>query len=85
MLKSMKGKLDVGDPRTWWFDALDQLAATPLPLRPEHIAGVHALPLIHKDPFDRMLIAQASVEKLALVTADGNIARYASKNLRIVA
>ena len=33
MLKSMKGTLDVGDPRSWWFDALDQLAATPLLLR----------------------------------------------------
>jgi PIN domain nuclease of toxin-antitoxin system len=84
MIKSMKGKIDVGDPRIWWFDALDQLAATPLPLRPEHIAGVHALPPIHKDPFDRMLIAQATVERLALVTADVEIARYASKNLRLV-
>ena len=85
MIKSMKGRLDVGDPRTWWFDALDQLAATPLLLRPEHIAGVHALPPIHKDPFDRMLIAQAMVERLALVTADGEIARYASTTLRVVA
>ena len=85
MIKSMKGRLDVGDPRTWWFDALDQLAATPLLLHPKHIAGVHALPPIHKDPFDRMLIAQATVERLALVTADGEIARYASKTLRVIA
>jgi len=84
MLKCMKGKLDVGDPRAWWFDALDQLAATPLLLRPQHVAGVYALPSIHKDPFDRMLIAQATAEGLALVTADGEIARYASKALRIV-
>lgn len=84
MLKSMKGRLDVGDPRAWWFDALDQLAATPLLLRPQHVAGVYALPPIHKDPFDRMLIAQAAAEGLALVTADGEIARYASKALRIV-
>ena len=84
MLKSMKGKLDVGDPRAWWFDALDQLAATPLLLRPQHVAGVYALPPIHKDPFDRMLIAQATAEGLALVTTDGEIARYASKILRVV-
>ena len=32
MIKSMKGTLDVGDPRAWWFDALEQLAATVLPL-----------------------------------------------------
>jgi PIN domain nuclease of toxin-antitoxin system len=84
MLKSMKGTLDVGDPRAWWFDALEQLAATPLILRPQHIAEVYGLPPTHKDPFDRMLIAQATAEGLALVTADGEIARHASKGLRVV-
>jgi PIN domain nuclease of toxin-antitoxin system len=84
LLKCMKGTLDVGDPRIWWFDALEQLAATPLPLRPQHIAGVYGLPPIHKDPFDRMLIAQATVEGLSLVSNDGEIARYASKGLRVV-
>jgi len=84
MLKSMKGVLDVGDPRAWWFDALDQLAATPLPLRPQHIAAVYGLPPIHKDPFDRMLIAQATVEGLSLVSIDGEIAHYASQSLRVV-
>jgi PIN domain nuclease of toxin-antitoxin system len=84
MLKSMKGTLDVGDPRAWWFDALEQLAATPLILRPQHIAAVYGLPPIHKDPFDRVLIAQAAVEGLALVTVDGKIAQYASKNLRVI-
>ncbi len=84
MLKSMKGNLDVGDPRAWWLDALDQLAATPLPLRPQHIAALYALPPIHKDPFDRMLIAQAAAEGLTLVSMDGEIAHYASKRLRVV-
>ena len=84
MIKSMKGTLDVGDPRAWWFDALEQLAATPQFLRPEHVAAVYRLPPIHKDPFDRMLIAQATVERLALVTADGKIARYGSERLRVI-
>jgi PIN domain nuclease of toxin-antitoxin system len=84
MIKSMKGKIDVGDPRVWWFDALDQLAATALPLRPQHIAAVYALPAIHKDPLDRMLIAQAMAEGLTLVSMDGEIAQYASKSLRVV-
>ena len=40
LLKSMKGNLmKVGDPRAWWLDALEQLAANPLALRPNHIAG----------------------------------------------
>ena len=76
MIKSMKGRLDVGDPRAWWFDALDQLAATPLLLRPQHIAGVHALPPIHKDPFDRLLIAQATVEGITLLTTDELVSQY---------
>jgi PIN domain nuclease of toxin-antitoxin system len=84
MLKSMKGTLDVGDPRVWWFDALEQLAATPLILRPQHIAAVYGLPPIHKDPYDRVLIAQATVEGLALVSSDEEMARYASKSLRVV-
>jgi len=84
MLKSMKGALDVGDPRAWWFDALEQLAATPLALRPQHVAGVYALAPIHKDPFDRMLISQAISEGLDLLSPDREIARYSSKSLRVV-
>jgi PIN domain nuclease of toxin-antitoxin system len=84
MVKSMKGTLDVGDPRVWWQEALEQLAATALPLRPAHVSAVHGLPPIHKGPFDRMLIAQATVEGLALVSMDGEIARYGSRTLRVV-
>ncbi len=84
LLKSMKGVLKVGDPRNWWVHALQQLAATPLALRPEHVAGVCTLPPIHRDPFYRVLIAQAAVEDLILVTMDREIARYASDRLRVV-
>lgn len=84
VLKSMKGALDVGDPRTWWIDALEQLGAIPLALRPEHVAEVYALPPIHKDPFDRILIAQACVEDLTLLTTDGEIPKYAGKDLRVI-
>ena len=84
LLKSRKGSLKVGDPRTWWRDALDQLAATPLALRPKHVAEVYTLPPLHKDPFDRILIAQAIAEELELVTTDGEIPRYASTRLRVV-
>jgi PIN domain nuclease of toxin-antitoxin system len=84
MLKSMKGNLDVGDPRLWWQEALEQLNARVLALKPEHIGAIHNLPPIHKDPFDRMLIAQATVEGLVLVSGDRNIARYASKSLRVI-
>ena len=84
LLKTMKGNLRVGGPRIWWHDALDQLAATPLALRPDHIAEVCTLPEIHKDPFDRALIAQASVEDLVLVTLDALIPQYASARFRVM-
>lgn len=84
MLKSMKGTLDVGDPRAWWKAALEQLIAIPLILRPEHIDAVRRLPHYHKDPFDRMLIAQALTEGLTLVSADRNLTRYKAGGLKIV-
>lgn len=84
LLKSMKGTLNVGEPRTWWLDALEQLAATPLVLRPEHVSEVSTLPPIHRDPFDRILIAQAVVEDLALLTRDGEIPRYACERFRVI-
>ena len=82
LLKSMKGKLEVGDVRVWWSEALETLAATVLPLRPEHITAIHGLAPIHQDPFDRALIAQATVEELTLVTTDTEIPRYASERFR---
>ena len=47
-----------------------------LPLTGLHCVGLVALPAIHKDPFDRMLVAQASVEGITLVTSDATVARY---------
>jgi PIN domain nuclease of toxin-antitoxin system len=84
LLKSMKGKLDVGDPRRWWTDALDQLAAVPLLLRPEHVAGIFTLGAHHQDPFDRALIAQAIAEGLTLISSDNEIARNAADGLQTI-
>ena len=47
-----------------------------LSITADHTLAVQHLPPIHKDPFDRMLLAQASVERLTFVTADTVIARY---------
>ena len=41
-----------------------------------HVLQVHSLPLIHKDPFDRLLIAQAQTESLTLLTADPVLLQY---------
>ncbi|MGH9628225.1 MAG: type II toxin-antitoxin system VapC family toxin [Bryobacteraceae bacterium] len=84
VLKAMKGKLDVGDPRLWWADALQQLSAVALPLQPRHIAEIPSLPPLHQDPFDRALIAQATVEELTLVTTDRALPPYASERFRVL-
>lgn len=47
-----------------------------LDINVEHAIAAGRLPLIHRDPFDRMLIAQAKVERLTLVTRDAEIAKY---------
>lgn len=47
-----------------------------LPILSEHAIAIDALPPIHKDPFDRMLIAQATVEGILLLTDDATVARY---------
>jgi PIN domain nuclease of toxin-antitoxin system len=47
-----------------------------LPILGEHAAAIDGLPPIHKDPFDRMLIAQAIVEGITLLTNDESMAMY---------
>ena len=47
-----------------------------LPVTSEHTVAVNDLPLLHKDPFDRILIAQARVEGLLLLTVDKAVASY---------
>ena len=47
-----------------------------LPVASEHAVAIDGLPPIHRDPFDRLLIAQAMVEGIALLTADELVARY---------
>ena len=48
----------------------------PLALEWEHARVAGGLPMLHRDPFDRMLVAQAIVERLTIVTRDADIARY---------
>lgn len=49
---------------------------TELPVQGKHALAVVSLPLIHKDPFDRMLVAQAIVEGIELLTVDTQLAGY---------
>ena len=49
---------------------------TELTITSAHVVFVESLPLIHKDPFDRILVAQATAEGITLLTADSTVARY---------
>jgi PIN domain nuclease of toxin-antitoxin system len=62
-------------PRNWKKD-LRKIGFTHLPITLEHVYSLETLSLIHGDPFDRLLIAQARAEKLKLVTADPKIWKY---------
>lgn len=55
---------------------IEQSQFTPLPVTLAHAAAVAALPEHHRDPFDHLLIAQAQVEKLTIVTSDPQFVRY---------
>lgn len=61
--------------------ALSDLQATELPLRREHAGVLSRIPVLHRDPFDHLLMAQAIHEKIELVATDAAILQYRSANL----
>lgn len=63
------------DPRLLRRGLLDN-GYTELPVISEHAVAVDGLPPIHRDPFDRLLVAQAMVEAIVLLTNDPVVARY---------
>lgn len=63
-------------------DAVVESGFEELPVRLVHAEGVMDLPLHHRDPFDRILVAQAISERLTLVTRDRIFAQYQVKTLR---
>jgi len=49
---------------------------TIIPIKTTHLTALESLPLIHRDPFDRLLIATTFAEQMTLITVDTNIAQY---------
>lgn len=72
-IKRSLGTLEVSDD---YLDLLLGAGAQALPLSIDHASAVERLPRHHRDPFDRMLIAQASVEGAAVVTRDEAMRPY---------
>lgn len=76
-IKSALGRLTLAeDPQRLIPDQMTQNAFEPLPVQIRHALKVVDLPNIHKDPFDRLLVAQALIEELALVSGDAQLGRY---------
>ncbi len=70
------------DPRRFWRMLLVN-GYQELPIGSEHALVAGQLPFHHKDPFDRILIAQACVEGLTLLTADKMVAKYGKPVLKV--
>jgi len=73
-IKKALGKLSY--PQNDYLEELRLHRFTPMAITTEHALAVEHLPQHHKDPFDRLLIAQAQLENLTLVTRDSKIRLY---------
>ena len=72
-IKTMLGRLK---PRRTLEQAIEDSGFEELPVRLRHGVALAAVPLLHRDPFDRMLVAQATAEGLTLVTRDSVFDKY---------
>ena len=77
-IKAALGKLHAPEDIA---DAVDAGGFRELPVYFRHIAALRALPARHRDPFDRLLLAQAHVDGLTLVTADPALSEYGVPHL----
>lgn len=76
VIKSARGRADFKADPTTLREGLLKNSYAELPIDGRHALAVTNLPGIHRDPFDRVLIAQATVEGYLLLTSDPIIARY---------
>lgn len=75
-IKVRLGKLTLRDPLPEIVGRQGNQGVRILNIKPEHIYALDTLPMLHKDPFDRLLIAQAQFEGAILLTADASVAAY---------
>lgn len=76
VLKSRKPGGLIADPLPWWEKYVVRAGIPALAIRTAHIRALAGLPDFHKDPFDRILVAQALAEGLTLATKDAALSRY---------
>lgn len=81
-IKIGSGKLNImGDPGTYISRYLGENNIEVLQVNLRHAAGIVELPNHHRDPFDRMLVAQALAEDIAIVTIDPQVAAYTAETI----
>lgn len=73
-IKSARGKLEPNGERA--IDELNEQPVTVLPVQLKHALAVRAMPDLHRDPFDRLLVAQARTEVLRFLTVDSELSEY---------
>lgn len=66
-------------PQEFFGSQIESLGLQRLNIQESHVLAIQDLPMLHKDPFDRLLIAQSKVENLPILTPDAMIAKYPIK------
>jgi PIN domain nuclease of toxin-antitoxin system len=81
-IKISLGKYQLASPfDVFWKRAVDEEGLTILPIEIRHASQVAILPYIHRDPFDRMLVAQALADDLVLVSNDSILDGYGIRRI----
>ena len=81
VIKISLGKLSFEGGIANFFITVEENGFEILPIKREYIKHLEKLPLHHRDPFDRMLIASAAVEEMSLISSDKEIIHYDVPNL----
>src|SRR3954451_1974554 len=76
ILKKGRANSPVLDPAAWWHRYITKAAVEVLPVRVAHADRLDTLTELHRDPFDRMLVAQALAEECSLISMDSILAGY---------
>jgi len=83
-IKYSTGKLPLPEPPAAYVRSRSsQLLVQSLPITEQHAVRVATLPMFHRDPFDRLLIAQALEEDLVLLTLDRRVLQYKVRTVRV--
>lgn len=76
-IKAASGKLELSEPPAAWFHAMaERHNLREIPLDARTVCAAAALPPIHRDPFDRVLVALAQANSVTVLTSDRNIPKY---------